>query len=74
MNIVEYGSNLAKVVGPNGPSKVRISSKASSKVRIFGGIFGPVFFGPVFFGGLLVRSRRAGLAHWSYYAMARETF
>ena len=40
--IVEYGSDLAKkplLVGTHGPSKVRISSNASSKVRILGGIF-----------------------------------
>jgi len=71
--IVEYGSDLAKkplLVGTNGPSKVRISSNASSKVRILGGIFSGGIFSPK----SEKKSADPGPPVGSYYAMARELF
>ena len=70
--IVEYGSDLAKkplLVGTHGPSKVRISSNASSQVRILGGIFS----GPIF-SRISGWSRRSGPAGWFVLCHGQGTF
>ena len=57
-------------VGTHGPSKVRISSNASSKVRILGGIISGRIFSPDNWVGAADPGPPVG----SYYAMARELF